>query len=314
MGGRRSPPRAVRLAGGAGAGQCGQRAGAEPACWRRARWWALHRRHLVHRAGWRAAWRRRRRGIGHVRDLRRRGGGLGAGRAVGAAIGALAGWRAASARWAACAGPGAERAVAAGTADDPLAARPALMAALHNPDCAVASSSRCRWWPPTSWPHLRAAAAETRAGFAGDWIGPLLFAYGVAGVAGNFVAGWRGAAGAAGAAGHRRRAGPGADAARLAGRQAAGRRPAAGLGPAYGGVSVSLHCGCCARRRMRWSRRRPGSYRPSTWASPPARCWACHGGRPGPASQSAAGGELPGSGHRGAVVAAWWPACPGRAA
>ena len=30
---------------------------------------------------------------------------------------------------------------------------------------------------------------ETRAGFAGDWIGPLLFAYGVAGVAGNFVAG-----------------------------------------------------------------------------------------------------------------------------
>ncbi len=30
---------------------------------------------------------------------------------------------------------------------------------------------------------------QTMAGFAADWIGPLLFAYGVAGIAGNFLAG-----------------------------------------------------------------------------------------------------------------------------
>ena len=163
---------------------------------------------------------------------------------LGAAIGALAGWRAAfGAMGGLCLlAPGAERAVAAGPADDPLAARPALMAALHNPGLrrGVVITLSLVAAHFMAYTFVR-PLLETRAGFAGDWIGPLLFAYGVAGVAGNFVAGLGAARRAAGAAGHRRRAGL-----VLTLHAWLGDRPlAAGVlllawGLAYGGVSVSL--------------------------------------------------------------------------
>ena len=111
---------------------------------------------------------------------------------LGALIGNLAGWRSAFGAMAA------------------LSAAVLLLAALALPPLPVAQSVTARqladqWRNPglrrglfitlflvaghfMAYTFVR-PVLQTMAGFAADWIGPLLFAYGVAGIAGNFLAG-----------------------------------------------------------------------------------------------------------------------------
>lgn len=111
---------------------------------------------------------------------------------LGALIGNLAGWRSAFGAMAA------------------LSAAVLLLAALALPPLPVAQSVTARlladqWRNPglrrglfitlflvaghfIAYTFVR-PVLQTMAGFAADWIGPLLFAYGVAGIAGNFLAG-----------------------------------------------------------------------------------------------------------------------------
>ena len=111
---------------------------------------------------------------------------------LGAAIGALAGWRAAfGAMSALCLLALALNARLLPALPTTRSLRaPALMAALHNPGLrrGVVITLSLVAAHFMAYTFVR-PLLETRAGFAGDWIGPLLFAYGVAGVAGNFVAG-----------------------------------------------------------------------------------------------------------------------------
>lgn len=111
---------------------------------------------------------------------------------LGAAIGALAGWRAAfGAMSALCLLALALNARLLPALPTTRSLRaPALMAALHSPGLrrGVVITLSLVAAHFMAYTFVR-PLLETRAGFAGDWIGPLLFAYGVAGVAGNFVAG-----------------------------------------------------------------------------------------------------------------------------